>query len=85
MIFKIKICRIAQKFWMTLSAIKNLILTRPDFDTIRQKRDQAPKQQSKKYIQKAMQKQSKGIEGYTRNITRILLHREESNFRINNQ
>ena len=39
-----KICIIAQKFWMTLSAIKNLILTSPNLDTIRQKMDQAPKQ-----------------------------------------
>jgi hypothetical protein len=46
---------------MTLSAVKNLILTSLDLDTIRQKRDEAPKQQSKKQIQKAMQKQSKGI------------------------
>jgi hypothetical protein len=28
---------------MTLSTVKNLILTSPDLDTIRQKRDQAPK------------------------------------------
>jgi hypothetical protein len=28
-------CRISQKFWMTLSAVKNLILTSPDLDTIR--------------------------------------------------
>jgi hypothetical protein len=32
------------------------ILTSPDLDTIRQKRDQAPKQQSKKQIQRASQK-----------------------------
>jgi hypothetical protein len=83
--FKIKICKIAQKFWMTLSTVKNLILTRPDLDTIRQKRDQAPKQQSKKHIQKAMQKQSKGIGRYTRKITGTLLHQEDSDFRINNQ
>jgi hypothetical protein len=61
MIFKRKICRKTQKFWMTLSSVKNLILTSLDLDTIRQKRDQAPKQKSKKQIQKAMQKQSKGI------------------------
>jgi hypothetical protein len=70
---------------MTLSAVKNLILTSPDLDTIRQKRDQAPKQQSKKQIQKAMQKQSKGIKIYTRKITGTLLHREDSDFRINNR
>jgi hypothetical protein len=70
---------------MTLSRVKNLILTRPDLDTIRQKMDQAPKQQRNKHIQKDMQKKSKGIKGYTRNITGILLHREESDFRINNQ
>jgi hypothetical protein len=69
---------------MTLSAVKNLILTSPDLDTIRKKRDQAPKQQSKKQIQKAMQKQSKGIGRYTRNITGTILHREDSDFRINN-
>jgi hypothetical protein len=45
---------------MTLSAVKNLILTSLDLDTIRQKRDQAPKQQSKKQIQKAMQETIKG-------------------------
>jgi hypothetical protein len=39
-------------------------LTIPDLDTISKKRDQAPKQQSKKQIQKAMQKQSKGIKIY---------------------
>ena len=49
---------------MTLLAVKNLILTSPDLDTIKQKRDQAPKQQSKKQIQKFMQKQSKGIKTY---------------------
>jgi hypothetical protein len=32
-----------------------------------------------------MHKQSKGIEGYTRKIIGILLHQEESDFRINNQ
>ena len=64
---------------------QNLIMTSPDLDTIRQKMDQAPKQQSKKQIQKAMQKQSKGIKRYTRNITETLLHREDSNFRINNR
>jgi hypothetical protein len=53
---------------MTLSTVKNLILTSPNLDTIRQKRDQYPKQQSKKQIQRAMQKQSKRIGIYTRNI-----------------
>jgi hypothetical protein len=80
-----KKCRIAQKFWMTLLAVKNLILTSLDLDTIKQKRDQAPKQHSKKQIQKVMQKQSKGIKSYTRKITGTLLHREDSNFRINNR
>jgi hypothetical protein len=70
---------------MTLSTVKNLILTSLDLDTIRQKRDQAPKQQRNKQIQKAMQKQSKGIGRYTRKITRTLLHREDSYFRINNR
>ena len=56
-IFKRKICRIAQKFWMTLLAVKNIILTSPDLDTIRKKRGQSQKQQSKKQIQKVMQKQ----------------------------
>jgi hypothetical protein len=51
----------------------------------RKKRDQAPKKQSKKHIQKAMQKQSKGIGRYTRKITGTLLHREDSDFRINNR
>jgi hypothetical protein len=36
--------RIAQKFWMTLLAVKNLILISLDLDTIKQKKDQAPKQ-----------------------------------------
>jgi DNA repair exonuclease SbcCD ATPase subunit len=80
-----KICRIAQKFCMTLLAVKNLILTSPDLDTIKQKIDQASKQQSKKQIQKVMQKQSKGIKRYTRKITGTLLHREHSDFRINNR
>jgi hypothetical protein len=70
---------------MTLLAVKNLILTSPDLDTIKYKRDQAPKQQSKKQIQKFMQKQSKGIKRYTRKITGTLLHREDSDFRINNR
>jgi hypothetical protein len=70
---------------MTLSAVKNIILTSPDLDKIREKRDQAPKQKSKKQIQKVMQKQSKGIKRYTRKITRTLLHREDSDFIINNR
>ena len=70
---------------MTLSAIKNIILTSLDLDTIRQKNDQAQKQQSKKQIQKFMQKQSKGIERPTRKITGTLLHQEDSDFRINDQ
>ena len=70
---------------MTLFAVKNLILTSLDLDTIKQKRDQAPKQQSKKQIQKVMQKQSMGIKIYTRKITGTLLYREDSNFRINDQ
>jgi hypothetical protein len=69
---------------MTLSSFKNLILTSLELDTNRQKRDQAPKQQSKKQIQKSMQKQSKGIKIYKRKITGTLLHREDSDFRINN-
>ena len=70
---------------MTLSVVKILIMTSPKFDTIRHKTDQAPKQQKKKHIQKAMKKQSKGIGRYTRKITRTLLHREDSDFRINNR
>jgi hypothetical protein len=70
---------------MTLSAVKNLILKSSDLDTIRQKRDQAPKQQRKKQIQRAMQKQSKRIGRYTRKITGTLLHQEDSDFRINNR
>jgi hypothetical protein len=75
----------SSKFWMTLSTVKNIILTSPNLDTIRQKRDQAPKQQSKKQIQKVMQKQSKGIKRDTRKIIGTLLHRENSDFRINNR
>jgi hypothetical protein len=41
---------------MTLLVIKNLIMTSLDLDTIRKKNDQAPKQQNKKHIQKAMKK-----------------------------
>jgi hypothetical protein len=63
---------------MTLSTVKNLILTSLDLDTIRQKRDQAPKQHSKKQIQKAMKKQSKGIGRYTRKIIGTLLHQRSS-------
>jgi hypothetical protein len=70
---------------MTLSTVKNLILTSPDLDTIRQKRDQARKQQSNKQIQRAMHKQSKRIGRYTRKITEILLHQEDSDLRINNR
>jgi hypothetical protein len=70
---------------MTLLAVKNLILTSSDLDRIKQKRDQAPKQKSKKQIQKVMQKQSKGIKRYTRKITGTLLDQEDSDFRINNK
>jgi hypothetical protein len=70
---------------MTLSAVKNLIMTSLNLDTIRQKRDQDPKQQRKKHIQKSMQKQSTGIGRSTRKITRRLLHREDSDFRITNR
>jgi hypothetical protein len=61
---------------MTLSIVKNLILTSLDLDTIRQKRDQAPKPQSKKQIQKVMQKQSRGIGISINNITGTLLHKK---------
>jgi hypothetical protein len=37
---------------MTLSTVKSLIMTSLNLDTIRQKMDQAPKQQNKKHIQK---------------------------------
>jgi hypothetical protein len=70
---------------MTLSAVKNLIITSLDLDTIRQKRDQDPKQRSKKHIQKDMQKQSKGIGRSTRKIIGTLLHQEDSYFIINNR
>jgi hypothetical protein len=70
---------------MTLSTVKNLILTSPDLDTIRQKMDQDPKKQSKKQIQRAMHKSSKRIGSYTRKITGTLLHQEDSDFRINNR
>jgi hypothetical protein len=69
---------------MTLSIVKKLIMTIQGLDTIRQKMDQAQKQNNKKYIQKAMQKQSKRIGRSTKKITRTLLHREDSYFRINN-
>jgi hypothetical protein len=70
---------------MTLSTVKNLIMTNPDLDIIRQKKDQAPKQQSKKHIQKAMQKQSRGLGRSTRKIIGTLIHREDLDFRINNR
>jgi hypothetical protein len=54
-------------------------------DTIRQKREQAPKQKSRKQIQRAMKKQSKGIKKYTRKITGTLLHREDSDFQNQQQ
>ena len=60
-IFKIKLCRTTQKFSMTLLAVKILIMTSRDLDTIRNKMDQTPKQQNKKHTQKVMQKQSKRI------------------------
>jgi hypothetical protein len=69
---------------MTLSIVKNLIMTSLDLGKIRQKKDQAPKQQSKKHIQKDMEKQSRGIRRSIRKITGTLLHREDSDFRINN-
>jgi hypothetical protein len=59
-------------------------MTSPSLDTIRHKNDQAPKQQRKIHIQKAMKKQSRGIGRSTRKITGTLLHREDSYFRINN-
>jgi hypothetical protein len=68
---------------MTLSTVKGLIMTSPDLDTIIKKRDQAPKRQIKKHIQKEMQKQSEGIGSSTRKITGTLLHREDSDFKIN--
>jgi hypothetical protein len=70
---------------MTLSTIKGLIMTSQDLYTIRQKRDQAPKQQNMKHIQKGMHKQSKGIGRSTEKITGTLLHREDSDFRINDR
>jgi hypothetical protein len=70
---------------MTLSIVKGLIMTSLDLDTIRQKNDQAPKQQNKKHIQKSMQKQSKRIGRSTEKITGTLLHQEDLYFRINNQ
>jgi hypothetical protein len=54
-------------------------------NTIRQKRDQGPKQQNKKDIEKVMQKKSKGIGGPIRKITRTLLHPEDSDFIINDR
>jgi hypothetical protein len=60
-------------------------MTSLNLDTIRQKKDEAPKQQSKKHIQKDLQKQSRGIGRSTRNIIGTLLHQEYSYFRINNR
>jgi hypothetical protein len=60
-------------------------MTSPNLDTIRKKSDESPKQQRKKHIQKDMHKQSKGIGRSTRNIIGTLLHREDSDFRINNE
>jgi hypothetical protein len=85
MIFKRKICGTTQKFWTTLSSVKSLIMKSIELDRIRQKRDRYPKQQKMKHIQKSMQKQSKGIGRPTRKITWTLLHREDSDFRINEQ
>jgi hypothetical protein len=69
---------------MTLSVVKNLILTSLDLDTIRKKKDQDPKQQRKKHIQKSMQKESRAIGRSTRKITGTL-HPEDSDFKINNR
>jgi hypothetical protein len=60
-------------------------MTSPNLDTIRHKKDQAPKQQSKKHILEYLQKQSRGIGRSTRKNTRTLLHREDSDFKIHNQ
>jgi hypothetical protein len=49
-------------------------MTSWDLDTIKQKKDQAPKQQSKKHIQKDMHKQSRGIGRYKRKIKGTILH-----------
>jgi hypothetical protein len=70
---------------MTLSTVKILIMISLDLDTIRKKMDQALTQQNKKHIQKVVQKQSKRIGRPTRKNTETLLHREDSDFRINNQ
>ena len=70
---------------MTLSTVKGLIMTTPDLDTIIHKRDQAPKQQNKKHIEKVMKKQLKGIGRPTRKITVTLHHREDSHLRINDR
>jgi hypothetical protein len=59
---------------MTLSAVKGLIMTSLDLDTIRQKMDQALKQHKKKHIQKSMKKKSKGIGRSIDKITWTLLH-----------
>jgi hypothetical protein len=45
---------------MTLSAVKFLIMTSLDLDTIRKKRDQDPNKHNKKHKENVMQKQSKG-------------------------
>jgi hypothetical protein len=60
-------------------------MTSPDLDTIKYKRDQAPKQHNEKHIQKSMQKQSKGIGRSIEKIVGTFLHREDSDFRINDR
>jgi hypothetical protein len=51
----------------------------------RQKRNQTPKKYNKKNIKNVMQKQSKGIGRPTRKFTGTLLHREDSDFRIDDR
>jgi hypothetical protein len=45
---------------MTLSAFKSLIITSLDLNTIRQKRDQSPKQQKKKSYPKIYEETIRG-------------------------
>jgi hypothetical protein len=72
-------------FWMTLSIVKGLIMKILDLDTIRQKREQTPKQQNKKHIKNVMHKKLKGLGRPTRKITRMFLHQEDLDFIIDNR
>jgi hypothetical protein len=78
-----KACITTPKFWMRLLAVKGQIMTSPNLDTNRHKRDQASKQQIKKHNQEAMQRQSKETRSFTRKVIETLLNPEDSDFIIN--